>query len=132
MRKILLVDDMAVIRDPLSIVLRQRGYQVVCAANGQEALDLLPVVEPDLVLLDVSMPVMDGLTFLRLVRADPSRRHLPVIVMTANTNRDGVFEAYRLGARGYVHKAEISLPAFWACIDRGFVNATEASAQSAA
>lgn len=122
MRRILVVDDMAVIREPVSIALRQRGYDVVCAQNGREAMEMLPSTQPDLILLDMTMPVMDGLTFLRHLRAhgDPSYRLLPVIMLTAISNRDRVREAFALGANDYMHKTDVSLPDFSERIERCF------------
>src|SRR5687767_6325293 len=113
-RRVLVVDDTALIREPLSMSLRDRGYEVTCAANGREAMDALTRIRPDMILLDISMPVMDGMTFLRLLRQDddPARRDLPVIMMTASSTPDRVREAYRLGVKDYMDKSEVSLLTF--------------------
>ena len=121
-RRIMVVDDMAVIRDPVSIALRQRGYEVVCARNGCEAMEMLASTHPDLILLDISMPVMDGFTFLRRLRSntDPTVRYLPVIMLSAASARDRIDEAYSLGARDFLHKTDVTLSDFSARIDRCF------------
>src|SRR5207244_2688379 len=61
----------------------EEGYEIQTAGNGQEALDILGAFSPDLVILDLMMPVMDGMAFLDTIRADPRYRHLPVIIVTA-------------------------------------------------
>ena len=83
--KILVVDDDAAVRDSLARTLRFHGYEVATAEDGQEALDSVAVVEPDAVILDVSMPILDGLDLCRQLRMDGL--FLPVLMLTA---RDGV------------------------------------------
>src|SRR4051812_20541104 len=82
---ILIVDDDAAVRDSLARTLRFEGYQVGTAADGREAIDSVRAAEPDAVILDVSMPVMDGLTACRELRSDGVLA--PVLMLTA---RDGV------------------------------------------
>ena len=98
-KKILLVDDDPSILKFLSIKLRISGYEVVVALNGQEALELVNSVKPDLMLLDVIMPVIDGFEVLERVRAVSK---LPIIVFSAwpeNTQK-----ALSLGASDFVAK----------------------------
>lgn len=66
MSTILVVDDTAVFREPVAAMLRRRGHRTLCAGSGKEALAVMEVHVPDLVLLDVAMPDMDGLTLLRV------------------------------------------------------------------
>src|SRR5688572_24595203 len=82
MQTILVVDDMAIFREPLAACLKHEGYATVCAANGKEALTAVVRKRPDLILLDLAMPVMDGLTFLRHLRGNPATSALPVILLT--------------------------------------------------
>ena len=77
MRRILLVDDEAWFRIPAALMLRNGGYHVDCAANGDQALKLLESIQPDLILLDLMMPGMSGLTFLSRLRADERFAALP-------------------------------------------------------
>ena len=103
MSQILLVEDTKAIREPLAQLLRLEGYSVSCAANGVEALAFLREERPDLVLLDLMMPEMDGLTFLSIVRLSSNYQGLPVMLFTSTTERIG--DAERFGIEGYCPKA---------------------------
>jgi CheY-like chemotaxis protein len=83
MTGVLVVDDEQSIRDFLGIVLEDEGYEVRTASNGQEALEQLATDLPDLLVLDIMMPVVDGREVLRRVRADPGLSRLAVLVMSA-------------------------------------------------
>src|SRR4051794_27099087 len=100
---------MAVFRDPRGAGLRLAGYETVCASDGKEALARVAAGRPDLVLLDLAMPVLDGLGFLRAFRADPANARVPVIVLTAAAERQTVLEAASLGAREYMLKSRFSM-----------------------
>ena len=80
---ILILEDAAIVRDPIAASLRLAGYKTLCAANGSDGLQLLRHQPPDLVLLDLTMPVVDGITFLQYLRSDPKLAATPVIVLTA-------------------------------------------------
>ena|SRR5687768_12237323 len=82
MSAILVVDDTPDCLEPLARLLRLLGHSVACAENGQVALDTLRTFTPDLVILDLMMPVMDGTRFLEHVRRDAKWKHLNVIVFT--------------------------------------------------
>jgi len=109
MTRILVVDDMAVFREPIAASLRARGYQTDCAGNGNEALDQLKRARPDLILLDVAMPGMNGLDFLAVIRRDKVFAKCPVILLTAVAERDHVLKARDLGVRDYLLKSHFSL-----------------------
>jgi CheY-like chemotaxis protein len=83
MKTILIVDDEFGIVDALSDLLRDEGFGVVTAPNGKLGLQAIEKLVPDLVLLDVMMPVMNGFETLRHIRATPTSRHVPVILMSA-------------------------------------------------
>ncbi|HEX2837020.1 MAG TPA: response regulator [Phycisphaerales bacterium] len=108
---ILVVDDSAIIREPIEVVLRERGYRVITACNGVEALAEIAQHRPDLVLLDLDMPVMDGLTALRRLRADPLTSPTKIIILSAEADRARIIEAARLGISAYVLKTGFSLKA---------------------
>lgn len=108
MSRILVVDDKPIFRETIAYVLRQNGYQAVSAANGLEALEILQKYHLDLILLDVGMPVMDGITCLKKIREDPKFRDLPVILLTAVTEREIVMSAARYGVRDYLLKSRFS------------------------
>lgn len=83
MKTVLLVDDEHAILDALSGILEDEGFRVVTAGNGREALARLGEWAPDVVLVDVMMPVMDGRELLREIQEDARWRHLPVVLMSA-------------------------------------------------
>jgi CheY-like chemotaxis protein len=109
MSKILVIDDMAIFRDPIAASLRMAGYETCCAANGREGLSLFRSQRPDLVLLDIAMPVMDGLTFLKSMRRESQGGATPVILLTAMADKKCVVEAAGLGVRDYLLKSRFSL-----------------------
>ena len=98
-RRVLLVDDERAILKVISIKLRVSGYEVVTAVNGQEALELIESAKPDIVLLDVIMPGIDGFEVLRKLRTSSQ---LPVIVFSARTENSQ--KALALGANDFMPK----------------------------
>ncbi len=80
---ILVIDDDVDIREVLSEVLGERGYDVTVAKDGASALDALRTLKPSLILLDLNMPVMDGVEFRRCQQKDPALAGIPTIVMSA-------------------------------------------------
>jgi len=96
MPRILLVEDNEMNRDMLSRRLQKRGYEVVIAVDGQSGLDMAQSESPDLILMDMSLPVMDGWEATRALKAAPKTRDIPVIALTAHamsTDRDKAIEA---------------------------------------
>ncbi len=109
MRTILVVDDTAIFREPIDAVLRNEGYEVLLASDGAKALELLATSQPDLVILDIGLPLKSGLDVLRLMRAQERLRCLPVIMLTADTTRQTILEVARLNVAGYILKSRFSL-----------------------
>ncbi len=109
MSTILVVDDMAICREPIAEALQRRGYDVLCASDGNEALSILHQQHPDLVLLDVNMPQLDGLCVLRSMRQDPDLKQIPVVLLTDRTERACIKQAAGYGANGYLLKSQFSL-----------------------
>ena len=96
MTKILLVEDNEMNRDMLSRRLERRGFQVVLAVDGGAGVKAVLSDAPDVVLMDMSLPVMDGWEATRRLKADPATRHVPVIALTAHamsSDRDKAMEA---------------------------------------
>jgi CheY-like chemotaxis protein len=106
---ILVVEDTAIAREPLVKLLGYEGYRAIGVTNGQEALDALPVHRPDVVLLDIVMPVMNGLEFLNIVRHEPKWKDLPVIVLTAVRDEVCERDVKEMGVQGFVLKTGFSL-----------------------
>jgi two-component system OmpR family response regulator len=114
LRKILLVDDEADIRLIAEISLSHLGgWQVIQAGSGREALDLALQAQPDLILLDVMMPGMDGPTTLEKLREQEDGRATPVIFMTAKVQKTEIDRLLSLGVRGLIPKPfdPMTLPA---------------------
>ncbi len=84
MAKVLLVEDDEMNRDMLSRRLIRRGFDVVTAVDGQQALAMASTESPDLILLDLSLPVMDGWAVARKLKSDPATTNIPVIALTAH------------------------------------------------
>jgi CheY-like chemotaxis protein len=84
MSKILLVEDNEMNRDMLSRRLERRGHSVVMAHDGEQGLLLAGTETPDLILMDISLPIMDGCEVTRRLKADKRTRHIPVIALTAH------------------------------------------------
>ena len=82
--KILLVEDNEMNRDMLSRRLIRNGFEVVIAVNGQEGVDMAASVQPDLILMDLSLPVIDGWEATRRVKSNPATAQIPVIALTAH------------------------------------------------
>jgi two-component system, chemotaxis family, chemotaxis protein CheY len=99
--RILIVEDDDGIRDLVDIVLSSAGYEVLTASDGAAALQVVGTVHPDLVLLDMRMPVMDGWEFARQYRAGPEP-HAPIVVLTAA--RDAAVRAAEISANAYLGK----------------------------
>ena len=102
--KILSVDDSRTIRLIVGRSLRQYDCILCEAANGEEGLAAAAREKPDLILLDVTMPVMDGVTMLTKLKEDPELKAIPVIMLTAESGRDNVIHIARLGVRDYLVK----------------------------
>jgi DNA-binding response OmpR family regulator len=100
-RRILVVDDEPDLRDAVRVYLEMHGYSVLQAADGQEAVEKVRTTLPDLVVLDVMMPVMDGIAALQQLR---SLSAVPVIMLTVKGDEDDKVRALRLGADDYVTK----------------------------
>lgn len=103
-RKILVVDDEEDILHFLEMVLSEKGYEVVTAAGGHQALTRAQIEHPDLVLLDVMMPQMDGWEVLKLLRADEGTAHIPVAMLSARTEAKDRVHGLQEGAIDYICK----------------------------
>ena len=99
--RVLLVDDDEGIREFVSLVLADEGYEVLVAPHGVVALELLETARPAVILLDMRTPVMDGPTFVGAYRGRPGP-HAPIVVLTAS--RDAADDAAEIDADGYLAK----------------------------
>ena len=103
-KTILVVDDEKPIADILQFNLKKEGYNVVCAYDGDEALKKVEEIKPDLMLLDIEMPRMDGFEVTNLVRHHDVHQDLPIIMITSRTGEKHRERAFSLGVTHYMGK----------------------------
>ncbi len=104
MAKILVVDDDPLVTGLVKINLELGGFEVEEAWGGEEALQIIEERVPDLVLLDVMMPELDGWDLLRMLRSNPTTKDLPVVLLTAKVQERDVAKGWQMGADGYISK----------------------------
>ena len=104
LHKILAVDDERHIVRLIQVNLERAGYEVVTAFDGKDALEKVELENPDLVILDVTLPDMDGFEMLQNLRKNPATRELPVIMLTAKSQDAGGFQGWQSGADCYLTK----------------------------
>ena len=102
--KILSVDDSRTIRLIVAKAFRPYDAIVIESNNGEEGLAAAAREKPDLILLDVTMPVMDGVAMLSKLKENPALKAIPVIMLTAEAERENIVQIARMGARGYIVK----------------------------
>lgn len=102
--RILLVEDEPVIRELVKNMLSDGAVTVECAGNGVEGLKLARTQPFDLILLDVVLPQMDGITVCRMIKGDPSTQKVPLYMLTAKAKKTDVETATKAGADGYIQK----------------------------
>jgi CheY-like chemotaxis protein/HD-like signal output (HDOD) protein len=117
---ILIIDDMPIIREPISELLRSAGYETICASDGPEGLEMARSRAPDLIVLDLAMPIMDGVQVLQKLRSDPRTASTPVLVLTAMADRERVVLAKKFGAQEYMLKSRFSTKDLLARVKRHF------------
>ena len=104
MAKILIAEDERDIRDLVAFTLRFAGHEVITAANGEEAVDLAPKVNPDLILMDVRMPRMTGYEACKAIKADPALKDIPVVFLSAKGQESEIQQGMDVGAEDYFLK----------------------------
>jgi two-component system cell cycle response regulator DivK len=102
--KVLLVENTEDNRFMMRRLLEMTGYQVVEARNGEEAVKVAEVELPDLILMDLSLPIIDGLAATRLIRAIPALQKTPIVTVSAHDTQDFEKEALRAGCDSYITK----------------------------
>lgn len=104
MAKILIAEDERDIRDLVAFTLRFAGHEVVAAANGEEAVQLAPKENPDLILMDVRMPRMTGYDACRILKAEPKLKDIPVVFLSAKGQESEIQTGLEVGAEEYLLK----------------------------
>lgn len=103
-RKILVVEDDRMSRTMLTKRLTKSGFQVVPAVDAEQAIAAIPIEHPDLILMDVGLPGMNGYDATRQLKADPSTRQIPVIILTGLDTEADREEAFAAGCDDFAHK----------------------------
>jgi DNA-binding response OmpR family regulator len=116
-RVVLVVDDEPFIADMITTYLGMKGYEVRGANTGQDGLTLIPLEKPDILLLDLMLPDIDGFEVCERVRAMPEFARLPVLVISARIDPQSRARAERVGADGYLTKP-IKMPVLLAEVER--------------
>jgi CheY-like chemotaxis protein len=104
MATVLIVEDNEVNRDMLSRRLNRRGYEVRVAIDGQQGIDVAKSDNPDLILMDMSLPVLDGWEATRRLKGDASTQHIPIIALTAHALMSDREQAFEVGCDDYETK----------------------------
>jgi CheY-like chemotaxis protein len=104
MAKILIAEDERDIRDLVAFTLRFAGHEVFAASNGEEAVELAPRVNPDLILMDVRMPRMTGYEACKILKADPDLKDIPVVFLSAKGQENEIQQGLASGAEDYLLK----------------------------
>ena len=108
MARILLIEDDATFRDLVCAALKRAGHDVTAARDGQAGWEQLDKVQPELIVLDLAMPRLDGLSFLRRLRGEEKWNSVSVLVVSANSS--AASQAVERGAQGYLLKSRFSMP----------------------
>ena len=103
-KEILIVDDEPNVVMPIQFLMEQQGYRVMIAERGEDALDLIYQYKPDLVLLDILLPGIDGYEVCEIVRLNPNYRNVKIIFLTAKGREVEIAQGLALGADAYITK----------------------------
>jgi twitching motility two-component system response regulator PilG len=103
-KKILIVEDEESLLKLESILLISKGFDVKGVSNGRAALEAVAEEKPDLILLDIMLPEIDGFEVCRQIKSDPSTRHIPVVMLTAKKSREDMVRGEKVGADWYITK----------------------------
>ncbi|HSV52348.1 MAG TPA: response regulator [Burkholderiaceae bacterium] len=103
-RKVLIVDDAPIDRQNLERIVAEAGHYALVADSGEQALLRAKKDQPDVILMDVNMPDMDGFAATRLLKADAATKHIPVVFVTGKNQKADIAWGQMLGAKGYVAK----------------------------
>jgi len=107
-KKILLVEDDAFVSDIYQIKLVHEGFEVIVSRNGLEAIKKLEELVPDLILLDIIMPYVDGIEVLKKIKSNETLKKIPVILLTNLSEKEKIDEALEIGADDYLIKSHFT------------------------
>lgn len=107
-KKILVVEDDIFISDIYQVKFNQEGFEVAVAVNGLEALKILDNFRPDIILLDIIMPQMDGIETLKKIKNDEKWKNIPIIMLTNISEKEKVEESEKIGVNDYLVKSQFT------------------------
>lgn len=108
-KKILIVEDDTVLANALSLSLQDKGYQIEVATDGAEAERMIKSLKPNLILLDLLLPIKNGFEVLKDLRADEELKNTPVVILTNFEQETSIEEGMKMGAKDYIVKANIDI-----------------------
>ncbi len=111
--KILVAEDEPASRLIFSTLLKDYGYEVLSCENGLECVNIAKREKPDIILLDIRMPVMDGYEVMKILKSNSETKDIPVIVISANSDPESVRKAFDLGAVEFLSKPANIVRSFW-------------------
>jgi len=101
---ILIAEDSSSVRKFITLALKMKGYNVVAAEDGMEALEKLPEHNIDLLVTDLNMPNIDGYQLIKTIREDPQYKYLPIIILSSLSNEEDINQGLGVGANSYLIK----------------------------
>ena len=104
MKKVLIVDDEPNILMSLDFLMRKEGYDVFIARDGYEAIKIIDDDEPDIIVLDIMMPTVDGYEVCQYVKNDEDKKHIKIIFLSAKSKKEDIEKGYEMGADSYMTK----------------------------
>lgn len=108
-KKVMIVEDDTVLANALSVSLQSEGYELSLATDGEEAERMIQEEIPDLVLLDLLLPIKNGFEVLKVMRQNPKTKDIPVVILTNFEQETSINEGKKLGAVDYIVKANIDI-----------------------
>lgn len=120
MKTILFIEDEAVLQKTFSEILTQEGYEIISALDGELGLQLAKTKKPDLVILDLILPKINGFDVLKELKSDESTKDIPVIILTNLEGMEDVEKCIELGAKTYLIKTQYTLEEIIKKIEKSF------------
>jgi len=108
-KKVMIVEDDTVLANALKLSLQDQGYEISMATDGEEAEKMILVEKPDLILLDLLLPIKNGFEVLKIIRQNPSTKDISVVILTNFEQETSINEGMKLGAKDYIVKANIDI-----------------------
>lgn len=108
-KKVMIVEDDTVLANALSLALQNEGYELSLATDGEEAERMIQQEMPDLILLDLLLPIKNGFEVLKIMRQNPNTKDISVVILTNFEQETSISEGKKLGAKDYIVKANVDI-----------------------